>query len=191
MVSLGILNAQMVAHVIIQQPHLLKQFEQGLSEIIARLDDVEGFIKLLIVILSLDPLHLKHIKSHFPHFYGVQFGRPRVSSFAHEPIFIPRIVLLVLHYVLLVLVKLRVQVEEVNACNVNLIHILRYWVSGTDADVSDALEPGVFLVQDTRCEASTIIRRVVYLKGTINHSVFYLQITSLKVVHEAGIVSVS
>lgn len=108
---------------------MLKKFEQGLSEVIARLDDVEGFVELLIVILSLDPLHLKHVESHFAHFDGVQFGRPWVSCFAHEPIFIPRIVLLVLYYVLLVLVKLRVEVKEVNTRNINLIHVLRDWVS--------------------------------------------------------------
>ena len=58
----------MVFHFFIHKPHLLKDFENDLLDVIIFFHDVQGFVLLLISVFSLDSLHFKYIKCDFSHF---------------------------------------------------------------------------------------------------------------------------
>jgi hypothetical protein len=116
---------------------LLEKFEHDLGVVVFLFDDIQSFVELLTVVLSLDSLHFKDIERYFSHFNSVQFSRPRVSSFPNEPIIIPSVILLILSQIFLMLIKLGVQIEKVNAGNIDFIHILQHWVARRDTNIPD------------------------------------------------------
>lgn len=70
---LGVLNAQMVLHLVVEQTHLLENFEDYLCDVVVLVYDIEGFFLLLQSVLSLGSFHLEDIKGNFAHFDGAQF----------------------------------------------------------------------------------------------------------------------
>lgn len=114
MLFLGILDAQMVLHFLIHEPHLLKNLKNDLLNIIVLFDYIEGFMLLFISVLPLNPLDLEDIESHFAHLDCAELRGVGVSCLSQKSIFVPRVIVLPLDYLLLVLVKFVVEVEEIN-----------------------------------------------------------------------------
>ena len=115
----------MVCQVFIEKSHLLEHFKYDLGYIIVILDDVQGFHILLTLVFPVYSFMLHNIKSNFAHLDGVQLGRPWIYCFSNKAVFVSLKVVLLLNDSLgVVLVVFVVQVEEINAVNVDVIHIL-------------------------------------------------------------------
>ena len=136
MLFLGILNAQMIFHFIVHQSDLFENLENHFGDIIILFDNIESLVLLLSSILPLSSFHFKHIKRHFAHFNGVEFGRVWISSLADETVFISRIIILALSQFIWMLVKLAVFVVKINTGYIDFIHILKMWISGSYTNIS-------------------------------------------------------
>lgn len=120
----------MVCQIFIEKSHLLKHLKYHLGYIILILDDVQGFHKLLTLVFPVYSFVLHNVKSNFAHLDGVELGRPWIYCFTHKAVFVSLIVVLLLNDSLgVVLVVFIVQVEEINAVNVDVINILVYRVT--------------------------------------------------------------
>lgn len=104
----------MVLHLLIHESNLLKDLENDFLNIIVLFDNIKCLMLLLIPIFSLHPLNLKNVKGDLAHLNSAELGGIRISSLANKPIFIPCVIILAFHQLILVLVKLVVQVEEID-----------------------------------------------------------------------------
>lgn len=104
----------MVLHLLIHESDLLKDLENDFLNIIVLFDNIKSLMLLLIPVFSLDPLDLKDIKGYLTHFNSTELGGIRISCLADKPIFIPGIVILAFHQLILVLVELVVEVEKID-----------------------------------------------------------------------------
>lgn len=122
---LAFLNSYLVHHVLVDESDLLIHFKQHLAHVVFWLDVDEGLLKLLFQVLSVVPFQFQDIHSNLAHGDSVELGTLRVYSFANKSIFISFVVLLVFncrHFVVLVVV--RVHVEEVYAVHIYVVDIL-------------------------------------------------------------------
>lgn len=125
----------MIFQIIIQQPHLLEQFENNLRNVIIFLDNVQCFIELFIQILSLSSFVFKNIEGYFTHFDSIQFSWPRIWCLSYKTIFISCIVFLVSNDIILELIEFRIQIVKINTCYINFIHILFNRIAWSYSDI--------------------------------------------------------
>lgn len=155
MLLLGILNTQMVLHLLIHEPHLFKYLEYDLLNIIIFPDYIKCFILLLISILPLYPFNLEDIKGHLAHLDGAELRRVGVCCLSDETILVPGVIILALNQLILVLVEFVVQVEEINRCHINLVYVLGQRVSGGYTNVALKFKTGITLGLNAGLELTT------------------------------------
>lgn len=91
---------------------------------------MQGFHKLLTLIFPVYSFVLHNIKRDFAHLDGVKLGGPWINCLSNEAVFVSLKVVLLLNDTLgVMLVVFTVQVEEINAVNVDVIDILVFRVT--------------------------------------------------------------
>ena len=129
MLLLGVLYAQVVVHFGVEETNLLEYLEDDFGHIIITLHDVEGFMLLLFAVFSLHSLDLQHVECDLAHLDGAQFCGVWIGGLSNKTIVIPCVIVLTLRDLFLMLIELIVQIIEINALDINLIHILGDWIS--------------------------------------------------------------